>query len=239
MFCGVESRLAPTPDVVVGPGARCLASGWLSVLGPRRIPDCRQGQGRRGGPLPARSPADGQLGRPPLRPRAWESRRPPPGQERPARRLLDWTPWASGGAGRTFSSGPAGREGGGRAGGPCALAGGKGLLSLRGVGCVRPTLARPGGLLGLSLGQAASLGSSHPPPSQPGSPVGSLEPPSPLQGTQQAPAEGAGSRAAGRGWERNKTKQNNPEIHRGPTRPTPGLLICLPACRNRAGCRVG
>lgn len=138
-FRGVESCLPPTPDVVVGPGALCLASGWLSVLGPRRYPRLPARPGEAGGPcIPTHSaahgPAHGPLGRPPPHPRAWESVPAPRCRPRsealwaghPGRVLLSdsWTRHLGlqAGQGGLSHEGPAGREGGGWAGGPCALA---------------------------------------------------------------------------------------------------------------------
>lgn len=112
----------------------------------------------------------------------------------------------------------------------------------RGTGgrCVRSTLARPGGLRSPSLAQGASLGSSHPPPSQPGSPVGSLElprpppppPPAPAGHPQQASVEG--------GWEQRRregvgTKQNSSETRPAPPGPRlASLSVSWPVAISRS-----
>lgn len=73
----MESCLAPVPDVVVGPGGPVPGLGLASVLGPRRDPNCRSGQGRRGGPLRSHppclphSPAGGSWAARLFTPRAW------------------------------------------------------------------------------------------------------------------------------------------------------------------------
>lgn len=68
-----------------GAGGPCAWSGAGSACwAPGGIPDCRPGQRRRGGPLHSHppclphSPADRQLGHPPLHPRARESQPPSP-----------------------------------------------------------------------------------------------------------------------------------------------------------------
>lgn len=239
-----------------GRGALCLASGWLSVLGPRRYPRLPARPGEAGGPcIPTHSaahgPAHGPLGRPPPHPRAWESVPRPQVQARsealwaghPGRVLLSdsWTRHLGlqAGQGGLSHEGPAGREGGKAAAGPVARVPSR-QRGGTGGRCVRSTLARPGGLRSPSLAQGASLGSSHPPPSQPGSPVGSLELPRPLPPPPPAPAGHPQQASVEGGWEQRRregvgTKQNSSETRLAPPGPRlASLSVSWPVAISRS-----
>lgn len=255
----MESCLPPTPDVVVGPGGPVPGLGLAQRAGPQAVsPTAGQARGG-GGPLHSHPqccarPCTRATGPPAASSQSLGVSAPPPGAGPvlrpcgPATRGgscsvtlgLDTLGFRQGRADflmRALLEGKA-------AAGPVARVPSR-QRGGTGGRCVRSTLARPGGLRSPSLAQGASLGSSHPPPSQPGSPVGSLElrrpsPPTPASPCRAPPASlsrgGLGAAPQGGGGDKTEQLRNPP----GPTRPTPGLLICLLACRNQplAGCRV-